>query len=209
VSQSTWIKICGIRTMPALEAAIASKVQAVGFVFAESSRQIAPTAAARIASHLPDSIASVAVFLRPQRRDINAVLEHFTPRYVQADANALAGIDLPHGIFPMPVFRQDVSERRATYPHCFVYEGEHSGAGQTVDWDHAAHVALHGDMVLAGGLTPDNVERAMNKVRPFGVDVSSGVEAAPGDKDPALIRRFAAQVRKVDWENTNADDSSG
>lgn len=206
MSQTTWIKICGIRTMSALDAAISSQVQAVGFVFADSVRQIAPTAAARIAAHLPDSIASVAVFLRPRPRDIAAVLDVFKPRYVQADASSLAGVELPHGVFPLPVFRQEESEDRATFPHCFLYEGQKSGSGETVDWHRAGHIALHGDMILAGGLTPDNVEEAMSIARPFGVDVSSGVESAPGEKDPALIRRFVAQVRRKDWSNTNAND---
>jgi phosphoribosylanthranilate isomerase len=72
----------------------------------------------------------------------------------------------------------------------FVYEGARSGRGETVDWDVAARIAGQGNMILAGGLDVHNVAAAIAAVRPFGVDVSSGVETAPGQKDSGLIRDF-------------------
>ena len=79
---------------------------------------------------------------------------------------------------------------RAAMTGAYVYEGAKSGRGQAVDWDKAAEIARHGRMILAGGLTPDNVAEAVRRVRPWGVDVSSAVESAPGEKDPGKIRTF-------------------
>jgi len=78
----------------------------------------------------------------------------------------------------------------------YVYEGASSGMGETVDWSRAADVATNGKMILAGGLAVGNVAAAIRTVRPFGVDVSSAVESAPGHKDDELIRQFIGAVRR-------------
>jgi phosphoribosylanthranilate isomerase len=82
----------------------------------------------------------------------------------------------------------------------FVYEGAESGAGETVDWSRAAGIAERGSMILAGGLTPGNVAEAITRVRPWGVDVSSGVESERGVKDSELIRQFIGAVRAAEKE---------
>jgi len=78
-----------------------------------------------------------------------------------------------------------------------LFEGTHSGSGRVADWDEAAGLARVAEVILAGGLTAKNVADAVNFVRPWGVDVSSGVERARGEKDPALIREFVARVRAI------------
>jgi len=88
----------------------------------------------------------------------------------------------------------DTSDRR------LVYEGPRSGVGRTVDWARAHGVARRGLVTLAGGLAPDNVAEAIRTVRPFGVDVSSGVESEPGVKDPGRIRAFVEAVREAEKE---------
>ena len=84
------------------------------------------------------------------------------------------------------------------WPEHILFEGARSGAGERADWQQAARVARQTCMMLAGGLTPDNVGDAIVQVHPWGVDVSSGVESAPGVKDPAKIAAFVAAARKAE-----------
>jgi len=79
-----------------------------------------------------------------------------------------------------------------------VYEGAKSGTGQVVDWTRAADVGRQGNMILAGGLGVDNVAKAIATARPYGVDVSSGVESGPGQKDATLIRKFISAARAAE-----------
>ena len=79
-----------------------------------------------------------------------------------------------------------------------MYEGPRSGAGETVDWARAAEVAEYGNMILAGGISAANVADAIATVRPYGIDVSSAVESAPGQKDPALIKEFIKAARAAE-----------
>jgi len=187
---SLFVKICGISDVVAAETCVEAGVDAVGFVFASSSRHVTPRQATEIASALPGSIARVAVFRRPERGEIERVLEGFQPDVIQADHDTLpseTGLDL------LPVYRQGGDEPPEN--ERFLYEGPVSGVGQQVDFDLAAHLARRGEMILAGGLRPDNVGEAIVRARPFGVDVSSGVEIAPGTKDPEAIRSFVAAAR--------------
>lgn len=193
-----FVKICGVTDIAAAEACVEAGADAVGFVFARSPRRISPAQAASIASSLPSAVTKVAVFRRPTLEEVELVLGGFVPDAIQADHDALPD---GTGLHLLPVYRQDVDgvpERMR-----FLYEGPISGVGEMVDFDRAAEVAKRGEMILAGGLRPDNVGDAIGRVRPFGVDVSSGVEIEPGRKDPEAIRSFvtaahAAQDRLVD-----------
>jgi phosphoribosylanthranilate isomerase len=190
---SVFVKICGITDPLAVTTCVEAGVDAVGFVFSESPRLVSPARAAEIASLVPAGIATVAVFRRPSADDVQRVLDVFAPDMVQADHDTLRGME---GMTLLPVYRESldaVPDRRR-----FLYEGPVSGEGRQVDLEQASGVARLGEMILAGGLRPDNVGRAINVVRPFGVDVSSGVESAPGEKSPALIRSFVAAVRAAE-----------
>jgi phosphoribosylanthranilate isomerase len=196
---SLFVKICGITDVDAGMAASVAGADAVGFVFADSPRQVTPRRALSISGELPTSLLRVAVFRNPDLAEIDAVLEHFTPDAVQADAAALEGL---HGFTTLPVYRNggvDMPDGGR-----FLYEGPVSGAGQVVDLSRAAAMARLGEMILAGGLRPDNVGRVIATVRPRGVDVSSGVEMAPGEKDPSLIRSFVAAARAAEERLVNA-----
>lgn len=187
---SLFVKICGITDAGAAETCAEAGVDAVGFVFATSPRQVTPWQAVEIASSLPGSISRVAVFRRPQDGEIERVLETFQPDVIQADHDTL----LPGtGLALLPVYREGGHEPPENVR--FLYEGTVSGVGQQVDVDRAAYLARRGEMILAGGLAPDNVGEAIREARPFGVDVSSGVESAPGKKDPEAIRTFVAAAR--------------
>lgn len=184
------MKICGINDIVTARAAVSAGADAIGFVFAESPRRVSPAQAASIARVVPSDVLKVAVFRQPTRAEIEAVLEDFAPDMIQADHEAIGPL---HDIEIMPVFREDGD--RLPGGGTFLYEGPVSGSGVGVDHRRAARVARLGKMVLAGGLRPENVATAIERVRPFGVDVSSGVELSPGVKDPALIESFVAAAR--------------
>jgi phosphoribosylanthranilate isomerase len=189
---SLFVKICGINDPRAAEAAIASGADAVGFVFSPSPRQVTPEIARSIAADLPRAVVRVAVFRSPAHAEIARVIEEFSPDLVQADHDRLG---LVTGIGLLPVYREgEVAPEGGR----FLYEGPISGVGEMVDLARATSLARIGDMVLAGGLDPDNVGQVVPAVRPYGVDVSSGVETAPGVKDPELIRRFVAAARAAE-----------
>lgn len=202
---STYVKICGITDLPGAMAAVEAGADALGFVFAESVRQISASEAARIAAELPGSVDLVAVFLRPDVRQVSRVLATFPADVVQADHGS---ITQPDGPRLLPVFREGDDESLAGYlagtvARRFHYEGRSSGAGETVDWEKAKRLAMAGRMTLAGGLTPDNVADAIAVVAPFGVDVSSGVESAPGVKDHEKIKDFVVAARQAQKESVN------
>lgn len=196
---SLFVKICGIRDLATARAAWEAGADAIGFVFAPSSRQITPREAVSISGELPPDLLRVAVFRRPSLVDIEAVLDCFTPDLVQADHDCLAGLD---AVEALPVYRAGGDIRPDGGR--FLFEGPVSGSGQLVDPDVAAGVARLGQMVLAGGLRPDNVGHVITRVRPYGVDVSSGVESSPGVKDSALIRSFVAAARAAEERLVNA-----
>lgn len=190
---SLFIKICGITDLGAAQVAVEAGADAIGFVFAASPRRVTPRQALAISGELPANLLRVAVFRRPSSAEIDAALEEFTPDLVQADHDTIRHLE---DIATMPVFRDGVDA--GPDGGRFLYEGPVSGAGQLVDLERALSVGRLGDMVLAGGLRPDNVGAVISKVKPFGVDVSSGVETSPGVKDPVLIRSFVAAARAAE-----------
>lgn len=187
---SLFVKVCGITTSETSAACVEAGADAVGFVFADSPRMVTTEQARAIADTLPDSVLRVAVFRRPRSEDIERVLNAFAADLVQADQDRLGAVEDDR---QLPVYRE--GSRAAPVDGRFLYEGPLSGVGERVDWELAADMARLGDMILAGGLRPDNVGRAIDVVRPYGVDVSSGVETEPGVKSPALIRSFVAAAR--------------
>jgi phosphoribosylanthranilate isomerase len=190
---SLFVKICGITELSSAETAVEAGADAIGFVFARSPRRIEPAEALAISGDLPPATLRVAVFRRPSHEEIEEVLEVFTPDLVQADHDTLTRFGSTD---TLPVFREGAGG--PPEGGRFLYEGPVSGAGKAVDLAMAAGVARTGDMVLAGGLRPDNVGAAITRVRPYGVDVSSGVETSPGIKDPGLIRSFVAAARAAE-----------
>lgn len=195
---STFIKICGLRDADDVAAAVAAGANAVGFVFAESVRRISPANARAAVADLPAGVLRVAVMRHPNNDECRKVIDEFEPDVIQTDAEDFATLEVPEHIECWPVIRE--GSESVSAPDIYVYEGSRSGSGQTVDWSRAAGVARHGRMILAGGLAEDNVRRAIQTVRPWGVDVSSGVESLPGTKDHELIQRFISAVQKAEKE---------
>ncbi len=197
---SLMVKICGFTSVEALEAAVEAGADAIGFVFHPASpRYLPPEQAARLAERLPAGVLSVAVTLAPGPAQLAEILRAFTPDVLQGDAAALTALDLPPGIATWPVFRSG-AVLPAGLPPRLLFEGGRSGAGERADWSTAAALARRCELILGGGLDPDNVGEAILQVRPWAVDVSSGVEASRGHKDPGRIRAFIQAARAAAGE---------
>ena len=193
-----WIKICGLTSEAALMAAIEAGADAVGFVFYERSvRHIAPDQAARLARLVPEGVLTVAVTRHPSQSLLDSIFAEWMPDVVQTDAADLEGLALPSEIRRLPVLR--TREPIATpLPLWCLYESADSGQGKTADWTEAATLARQTRLVLAGGLRPETVAEAIRLIQPWGVDVSSGVESAPGVKDVRLIHQFVTTARRAE-----------
>jgi phosphoribosylanthranilate isomerase len=181
-------------TAAAVSTALACEVDAIGFVFAASVRQLTLQRANELAAPARRKAACVAVTRHPTREDIAAILRDFKPDILQTDIDDIAALDLPDSLSVLPVVRPG-PRAACALPQRLLFEGPTSGSGQTTDWDAAADMALHGQLILAGGLDPLNVGIAIRHVRPFGVDVSSGVEDGPGIKSAEKIEKFVTAAR--------------
>jgi phosphoribosylanthranilate isomerase len=194
------VKICGITRLEDAEAAVAAGAGAIGFIFwPDSPRFIDPYRARTIAAALPPFVTPVGVFVNQLLDHVNSVAN-----LVRLGAVQLHGDETPGfaAAVCVPVMKAVWSghEEVASWParvrllldvHDPVARG---GTGRTIDWTAAAGIAAQREIMLAGGLTPDNVAEAIARVRPFGIDVSSGVERAPGIKD---LRRLRALFEAV------------
>ena len=196
-----FIKLCGMTTPAAVAAALACEVNAIGFVFAPSVRRVTTARANELAAAARDKLACVAVTRHPTRAEVEEILHDFKPDFLQTDLDDLEALNLPKTLGVLPVMRPGAHASRALPPRV-LFEGPVSGSGQTTDWDAAAALARRVEVILAGGLDPRNVAVAIHHVRPFGVDVSSGVESEPGLKDIGKIEQFVAAARVAALELT-------
>ena len=211
------MKICGITEPFGLEAAVEAGADAVGFVMAASERRVEPKRAAELARDLPPFVSAVAVFRYPTVPELRSMAARFTPHLVQAEPGRDVLKEVPLGRL-LPVFHDSdsLAVRVANYfevhpnARSMLLEGPgRGGRGVRPDWTRASRIATQGRLILAGGLTPDNVGEAIRAVRPYGVDVSSGVEASKGVKDPVLIHAFVEAVRDAERSLGTGDRGSG
>lgn len=201
-----WIKICGLRTRDAVEAAADAGADAVGFVFhASSPRNLTIDEAIDLQSAVPSRVERVAVFMHPSQQLVDEVVAAIRPDWVQTDLEDLALLRLPREQGALPVLRSGRVLREPLPQRCLL-ESERSGVGETADWHEAARVASATQVVLAGGLDERNVGEAVRTVRPFGVDVSSGVESSRGVKDVARIREFIRAARAAESGRMNEEN---
>jgi phosphoribosylanthranilate isomerase len=196
----THIKFCGMTRAEDVAAAIDLGVNAVGFVlWPGSPRHVDAVAAARLVRMLPPDITPVGVFVRPSDAEVERALSEIGIRVAQvharSDVGRIAGgevwiaaslDDVPDGVRGQGLIVLDAHD-----------PVRHGGTGRTIDWTRAAAVAAARRVILAGGLTAVNVGDAIRCVRPFGVDVASGIEDAPGVKNPAAMRAFVAAVHQA------------
>ena len=192
-----FVKICGLTDDAGLQAAVASGADAVGFVFAESSRRVSPARATRLCRDLPENLIRVAVMRHPSIEEWQTVRDEFAPDWLQTDAADFETLKLPTQCDALPVYRNGQQTNVAETTR-ILFEGSNSGRGEVANWQEAAAIAGETQVILAGGLNPINVAEAIRTVLPWGVDVSSGVETEPGKKDPVKIKQFVARVRAVE-----------
>lgn len=194
---SCLVKICGLRHVATVDAAVRAGADAVGFVFAKSVRQVTARHAAFSAANVPENVLRVAVMMHPSADEWEEVQTIFCPDVLQTDAEDFEELDVPDDITRWPVIREGSISEECDIPNTFVYEGKTSGQGETVDWSIAAGLAVRSQLILGGGLSRDNVAEAIRQVGPYGVDVSSAVETSPGEKDPDMICAFIEAVRST------------
>jgi len=197
-----FLKICGLTTPEDAAVAAAAGATALGVIFASASaRYVTPDRASEIVQAVPADVPVVGVFVDAPIDEIVATVAHTGVRMVQ-----LHGDEPEHyaALLKMPVLRASRVDGvvtagwpRATLLLDAISGAARGGTGTRVDWDAAAAIARQRKVVLAGGLTPVNVADAIATVQPFGVDVSSGVEASPGRKDHEKVRRFLANAREA------------
>jgi len=199
------LKICGITRLVDALLAVQQGANALGFVFWERSpRAVSVVQAREIVAALPVGVEKVGVFVNESPAQVGHIV-----RDVGLDIVQLHGDETPDGFADLdrPLFRSvtldHVGECARSWPKgttllVDAHDPERrGGTGETVDWERAANAARHYPLLLAGGLTPGNVARAVAQVRPLGVDVSSGVEASPGVKDVDKVATFLAEARRA------------
>ena len=199
------IKICGITRLADALHAIEHGAGALGFVFwAQSPRYIAPERAAGIIASLPPGVDAVGVFVNESVDGIRAIVAKTGISAIQLHGDEPPDYAAALGWPVLKAIRVgDAEDAADAWPAgtTFLVDAadpiRRGGTGVTVDWQQAAAAARGRRVMLAGGLTPDNVAAAIDTVRPFGVDVSSGVEDAPGVKNQDKVARFLASARSA------------
>jgi len=205
------IKICGITSVADALAAVEAGADAIGLMlWAPSKRYVTNAQAAEIVRALPPFVSKVGVFVDPQAGEIHRALAE-----IGLDTIQLHGEETPEfcrqfaPVKVMKAFRVKNAEslKRLSDFNTDAWlldsyvAGQQGGTGAVFNWDLAVQAKDAGKpIVLAGGLTPENIAQAVHEVWPYGVDVSSGVESAPGKKDPEMIRQFIAAVRGIEVE---------
>lgn len=189
-----FVKICGLNHEEAVAAALEAGADALGFVLAPSVRRVSAQEAARLAEPARGRAWCVAVTQHPLSGEAQQILDVFAPDLLQTDHADASNLPTRALDRLLPVYRENET-LPAHLPDCLVFEGARSGVGKAVDWDLARSLASRTRVLLAGGLDPDNVGEAIQRVRPWGVDVSSGVESSPGRKCPKRIQEFVKAAR--------------
>lgn len=216
IERRFFVKICGLRDAEAAQAAVDAGADALGFILAPSKRQMDPSLVAEIAGTLDRSSnhpSIVGVMVNPSGQDVAGAVTDGGLETVQLSGDEspaiLDAIEMPvikAFRFPLGTSMDDAARAiepwfSAARPAARVIveghaPGAYGGTGMPADWSLVARLGERFPVVLAGGLTPENVAEAVNAARPWGVDVSSGVER-DGEKNPEMIRQFVTQARRA------------
>lgn len=221
-----WIKICGITSIEDAESAIAAGADAIGFVFARSPRRVAPEDVRKITATLPKSVEKIGVFVDASLEEMTTVCRLAGLNGVQLHGSRCLNLqslcvgDLSGPMRVLQVVRYHVDRDRFAMELQRLHEwvdgqqdavlvdtwsaSKQGGTGVAFDWgaarDSFRREAPHLRLVAAGGLNPENVQEAIRILRPWGIDVSSGVESSPGRKDSRLVTAFIRAARAVEME---------
>jgi phosphoribosylanthranilate isomerase len=208
VKRSTWIKMCGMTNARDVENAARAGANAVGFVFAESPRRVPAETVGKMAGEISPDVLRYGVFTDARAEAIEETVKRSGIDRIQWHGDGMPPLSEESGHRIVKAFRARddtvLEEIREWAPDLFLLdswvEGVAGGTGRTFDWSIAQAARGLGRLILAGGLTPENVGDAIRQVRPFGVDVSGGIESAPGIKDADRMRAFVEAVRAADKE---------
>lgn len=215
----TYVKICGLTNGADAQVAWEAGADLLGFIFyAKSPRYVAPATVAAIVRELraadrAQPVACVGVFVNHSLAEVEAIVAQVGLDFIQLHGNeALTQLQALHGRAYKALRPADAPSAQSQAAH-FAPHGPatgprwmldaydpqaYGGTGKRADWELAAQLATqYPGLLLAGGLSPDNVAAAIHAVNPWGVDVASGVEASPGQKDHAKVRAFVAAVRSL------------
>ncbi len=212
----TWVKICGTTNLDDALLAAEFGADAIGFVLAPSKRQVTPEQVAKIVHRLPANIEKIGVFLNQSPERVIEAVETAGLTGVQLHGDesletarrveAAKVAKVVKGIRAGPALESQLEtwSREEAVSALLLDSGngnQGGGTGKTFDWDVAAHalrrLASLKQLIVAGGLNPENVRGAIDKFHPWGVDVASGVEVSPGKKDPQKVKAFIAAVRSL------------
>lgn len=207
------IKICGLTREEDIQAAVSSGADAIGFVFTVSPRRISAETALRLSSGIPSGVLRVGLFLNQGKAEIDQVINTVSLDVLQFHGTESEQDCTAYGLPWLKAVSmadaRSASQAESDYPNAMGLlldshsAGKRGGSGKLFDW--SLLTPLSTPVWLAGGLNPDNVAGAIRAVRPCAVDVSSGVESAPGIKDAERISKFINAVRNVESELNNGN----
>lgn len=196
-----FVKICGITNEQDALLAVALGADALGFVFAPSPRQISPALAREIVKRLPPETVTVGVFRNETPSRVIEIVNEARLQGAQLHGHetpamtAEVATDVRFVIKAVVAGSQDAAHANNFASDAILVDGLHPGSGTAYDWELLQDIPTDIRMMLSGGLTPENVAAGIAQVRPWGVDVSSGVEKAPGLKDAVKMRHFITNAR--------------
>ncbi len=201
--RSVFVKICGVTTEADALLAVAMGADAVGFIFAPSPRQMSPRAVGEIVRRLPHETIAVGVFRDEAPKRVVDIANHIGLHAVQlhgvesAEDTRWVAERVAWTIKAFPAGHPSVARFASYGARTLLLDGAEPGSGSLFDWRLAEGAVDPARLVVSGGLRPENVGRAVTRLRPWGVDVASGVESSPGVKDPGLVRAFVAEARRA------------
>lgn len=210
----TRIKMCGLTRVKDIEAGLSHGLDALGFIFYEKSpRNVLPDFVKDIVAKIPPFVDCVGVFVDREREEVEEIIEYCGLSHAQLhgkeDPKYCARVErFASPCHVLKAFRVGDESKSSDFSpydevvHGYLLDtymkGNAGGTGETFDWKIIEQLNLQRPMILAGGLSPDNVIEAIETVTPFGVDVNSGIEIAPGIKDHSKISEFVRKVRQAD-----------
>jgi phosphoribosylanthranilate isomerase len=215
------VKICGITTPDDARLAVEAGADAIGLIFADSPRQVSLNQATHIVAALPPWVAPVGVFVNQAPQDILHIARELRLGAIQFHGDEMPCVleDVARGFKVVKAFRiataGDLADALDYLAQCRPHaalidarvEGQRGGTGQAAPWSLVAPMRTKfWPLILGGGLNPENVAEAVRLVQPYAVESSSGVERAPGQKDPDLVRNFVRAALSVSIEYPQIGD---
>lgn len=206
------VKICGITNLEDALIAAYLGADALGFVFVkEGPRSITPDAARDIISKLPPFIVTTGVFVNSPEEEILSIIKQTRIQCVQLHGNESPAEYSKIKVPVIKAFHVDehfIVNTIVRYPATAYLldtyvKGKAGGTGKTFDWDIAVRAQAYGRIILAGGLTPENIGDAIRKVQPYAIDISSGIESSPGKKDKRKLQELFTVLHYLEREKSN------